>query len=146
MTTILILRTRQNQYQWLIKAFRAFLNAILSVVWGVPVDCSAYSSDMELDIIEDDVSLREDENGESDIFFVLFLGADKNCLGCLSTLLGYFFFPKFAWILPSMGSPQSLSKNRRSPSVHWEQKPAPPMAYPLSSNGFNWKCLGMSIW
>ena len=78
--------------------------------------------------------------------FVLFLGADTNCLGRLSTLLGYFFFPKFAWILPSKGSPQSLSKNRRSPSVRWEQKPAPPMAYPLSSIGFDWKCLGMSFW
>ena len=48
--------------------FRAFLGAILSVVKDVPVERSVYSSDMELDIIEDDESLlREDENSESDL-------------------------------------------------------------------------------
>ena len=43
--------------------FRAFLGAILSVVKDVPVERSAYSSDMELDIIdEEDVSpLPEDD-------------------------------------------------------------------------------------
>jgi hypothetical protein len=34
--------------------FRAFLGAILSVVKGVPVECSTYSSDMQLDIIEEE--------------------------------------------------------------------------------------------
>ena len=33
---------------------RAFLGAILSVVKDVPVELGAYSSDMELDIIEDE--------------------------------------------------------------------------------------------
>ena len=48
--------------------FRAFLGAILSVVKDVPFERSVYSSDMELDIIEDDDSLlREDENSESDL-------------------------------------------------------------------------------
>jgi len=44
--------------------FRAFLGAILSVVKDVPVERSAYSSDMELDIIEeeeDDSPLPEDD-------------------------------------------------------------------------------------
>ena len=49
------------------KPFRAFLNAILSVVKDVSVDRSAYSSDMKLGMIEDDNSLLEDGNGESDI-------------------------------------------------------------------------------
>jgi hypothetical protein len=38
--------------------FRAFLGAILSVVKDVPVERSAYSSDMELDIVEE-----EEEDG-----------------------------------------------------------------------------------
>ena len=37
--------------------FRAFLGAILSVVRDVPVEGSTYSSDMELDVIEE----KEDE-------------------------------------------------------------------------------------
>lgn len=44
--------------------FRAFLGAILSIVKDVPVERSAYSSDMELDIIEeeeDDGPLPEDD-------------------------------------------------------------------------------------
>jgi len=44
--------------------FRAFLGAILSVVKDFPVERSAYSSDMELDIIEkekDDCPLPEDD-------------------------------------------------------------------------------------
>jgi len=44
--------------------FRAFLGAILSVVKDVPVERSAYSSDMELDIIEEeegDGPLPEDD-------------------------------------------------------------------------------------
>ena len=44
--------------------FRAFLGAILSVIEGAPVERSAYSSDMELDIIEeeeDDGPLPEDD-------------------------------------------------------------------------------------
>jgi hypothetical protein len=46
--------------------FRAFLGAILSVVKDVPVERSAYSSDMELDIIEEeenDGPLPEDDSG-----------------------------------------------------------------------------------
>ena len=47
--------------------FRAFLGAILSVVKDVPVERSAYSSDMELDTIieeeEDDGPLPEDDSG-----------------------------------------------------------------------------------
>ena len=47
--------------------FRAFLGAILSVVKNVPVERSAYSSDMELDIIEeeDDGPLPEDESDDA---------------------------------------------------------------------------------
>jgi hypothetical protein len=44
--------------------FRAFLGAILSVVKGVPVESSAYNSDMEFDTIEkeaDDGPLPEDD-------------------------------------------------------------------------------------
>ena len=48
--------------------FRAFLGAILSVVKDVPVERSAYRSDMELDIIEedeeDDGPLNEDDNDD----------------------------------------------------------------------------------
>jgi hypothetical protein len=47
--------------------FRAFLGAILSVVKDVPVERSAYNSDMELDIIEeeeDDGPLPEDDIGD----------------------------------------------------------------------------------
>ena len=48
--------------------FPAFLGAILSVVKGVPVERSAYSSDIELDTIieeeeEDDGPLPEDDSG-----------------------------------------------------------------------------------
>ena len=47
--------------------FRAFLGVILSVVKDVPVERSAYSSDMELDTIiedeEDDGPLPEDDSG-----------------------------------------------------------------------------------
>jgi hypothetical protein len=47
--------------------FRAFIGAILSVVKGVPVDPSAYSSDTELDAIEgngvEDGSAPKDANG-----------------------------------------------------------------------------------
>ena len=76
--------------------FRAFLGAILSVIKGVPVERSTYSSDMELDIIEHEGSLPEDENTESELIVRPFLGAGIYCLGCLSTLLDYFFFPEFA--------------------------------------------------
>jgi hypothetical protein len=52
--------------------FRAFLGAILSVVKNVPVERSAYSSDMELDIIEedeDDGPLPEDDiDDESGVY------------------------------------------------------------------------------
>ena len=48
--------------------FRAFLGAFLSIVKDVPVERNAYCSGMEFDIIEDDDSLREDENSESDLF------------------------------------------------------------------------------
>ena len=47
--------------------FRAFLGAILSVIKDVPVERSAYSSDMELDIIEEeeeDGPLPEDVIGD----------------------------------------------------------------------------------
>jgi len=40
--------------------FRAFLGAILSVIKGVPVEASVYSSDMQLDTIEE-----EKDNGPS---------------------------------------------------------------------------------
>jgi len=56
--------------------FRAFLGAILSVVKDVPVERSAYSSDMELDIIEGEATAtftREDENTESDLIVRPFL-------------------------------------------------------------------------
>ena len=56
--------------------FRAFLGAILSVAKDVPVECSAYSSDMELDIIEGEATAtvtREDENTESDLIVRPFL-------------------------------------------------------------------------
>ena len=39
--------------------FRAFLGVILSVVKDVPVESSAYSSDVELGIIEENDFLRE---------------------------------------------------------------------------------------
>ena len=40
--------------------FRAFLGAILSVVKDVPVERSAYSSNMELDIIEEEDDIDDD--------------------------------------------------------------------------------------
>ncbi|KIL63597.1 hypothetical protein M378DRAFT_659768 [Amanita muscaria Koide BX008] len=43
--------------------FRAFLGAILSVVQGVPVEPSTYSSDMKLDTIEEE---EEDESPFTD--------------------------------------------------------------------------------
>jgi hypothetical protein len=78
--------------------FRAFLGAILSVVKDVPVERSAYNSDMELDIIEEEDDIgddlgayrgssggrattslpatrsREDENTESELIVSPFLG------------------------------------------------------------------------
>ena len=57
--------------------FRAFLGAILSVVKDVPVERSAYSSDVELGIIEDNDSLRDDENSEFDLIV-----RSVPCLGC----------------------------------------------------------------
>ena len=68
--TILILRTRQKHYQSLVGAFSSFpefLGAILSVVKDVPVERSAYRSNMELDIIGGDDSLPKDENTESEL-------------------------------------------------------------------------------
>ena len=47
--------------------FRAFSMPFYQLSSDVPVERSAYSSDMELDIIEDDSSLRGDENGESEL-------------------------------------------------------------------------------
>ena len=47
--------------------FRASLGTILSDVKDVPVGRGAYSSDMELDIIEDDGSFPENENTESEL-------------------------------------------------------------------------------
>ena len=43
------------------------LGTILSDVKDVPVGRGAYSSDMELDIIEDDGSFPENENTESEL-------------------------------------------------------------------------------
>ena len=54
-TTILILRSGSGiTIKDSSEPFRAFLGAILSVIKDVPVERSAYSSDMELDIIEEE--------------------------------------------------------------------------------------------
>ena len=57
--------------------FRAFLGAFLSIVKDVPVERNAYCSDMEFDIIEDNDSLRDDENSEFDLIV-----RSVPCLGC----------------------------------------------------------------
>ena len=102
--------------------FRAFLGAILSVVRDVPVEGSTYSSDMELDAIEeeeddgplpeDDIDndsgayqgsssgratgSRKDENNESELIVRPFLSWPIFIAWVAYLLLGYFVFPEFA--------------------------------------------------
>ena len=106
--------------------FRAFLGAVLSVVKDVPVERSAYSSNMKLDIIkeddgpspEDDIDddsgahqgssggnattshpptrSRTQDEHESDLIVRRFLGRYLSALGFLIYFLDYFVFPEFA--------------------------------------------------
>ena len=55
------------------KPFQAFLGAILSVVKGVSVKCSAYNSDMQFDTIEeedDGPSPEDDIDDDSGVYWV----------------------------------------------------------------------------
>jgi hypothetical protein len=58
------------------KPFRAFLGAILSVVKDVPVESSAYNTNMELDTIEEEQPLPEDDidDGSGELLVHTFLG------------------------------------------------------------------------